>query len=79
MPYFHVFLWDGVNDEHVAAHGVSMEEFEWVVLNALSVESSRSSGQPIAFGYTPAGRKLGCVYEIIDEIYCYPITAYDVP
>ena len=77
MPYFHVFLWDGENDEHVAQHGVTTEEFEYVVLNADAVEVSRSSGRPISFGSTPAGRFLACVYEIIDDIYCYPITAYE--
>lgn len=78
MPYFHVFLWDGENDEHVAQHGVTTEEFEFVVLNADDVDLSHSSGRPIAFGSTQAGRYLACVYEIIDEIYCYPITAYEV-
>ncbi len=77
MPYFHVFLWDGLNDEHVAEHGVSTDEFEYVVLHADQVDLSRSSGRPIAFGTTPAGRSLVCVYEIIDDIYCYPITAYE--
>ena len=78
MPYFHVFLWDGENDEHVAQHGVTTEEFEYVVLNADSVDRSHSSGRPIAFGTTESGRSLACIYEIIDEIYCYPITAYEV-
>jgi uncharacterized DUF497 family protein len=79
VPYFHVFLWDEVNERHVAAHGVSLQEFEHVVLQPISVSESHSSGRPVAFGYTPAGRKLACVYEVIDEIYCYPVTAYEVP
>ena len=77
MPYFHVFLWDGENELHVAEHGVTTDEFEFVVLNADHVGLSRSSGRPIAFG-SVNGRSLVCVYEIIDDIYCYPITAYEV-
>ncbi len=78
MPYFHVFLWDGENDLHVAEHDVTTAEFEFAVLNADHVGVSHSSGRPIAFGSTAEGRSLACVYEIIDEIYCYPITAYEV-
>lgn len=77
MPYFHVFLWDGENDEHVARHGVTTAEFEYIVLNADAVEISRTSGRPIAFGLTPSGRSLACVYEVIDQVYCYPITAFE--
>jgi uncharacterized DUF497 family protein len=79
MPYFHVFLWDDENEQHIAAHGVTKEEFEEVVLNSTSVVASASTGRPLAFGHTRNGRKLVCVYEAIDDIYCYPITAFDVP
>lgn len=79
MPYFHLFLWDEENDAHIAAHGVTIEEFEHVVLNASAVDISHSSGRPIAFGLTASGRRLACVYEEIDEIMCYPVTAYDIP
>ncbi len=79
MPYFHLFLWDGVYDEHLARHGVTPAEFEEVVLNAFSVELRRSSDRLIAFGHTATGRKLACVYEPIDDLTCYPITAFDVP
>lgn len=79
MPYFHVFLWDGENDSHIAAHGVTTDEFEYVVLNARTKEFSHSSGRPIVFGETASGRRLACIYEEIDDIMCYPITAYDIP
>jgi hypothetical protein len=78
MPYFHIFLWDGENDDHVNAHGISAEEFEYVVLNTRKSDLSRSSGRPIVIGETASGRRICCVYEIFDEIYCYPITAFDV-
>jgi uncharacterized DUF497 family protein len=78
MPFFDLFLWDEQNEEHVAQHGVTTAEYEYVVLNAKKAGVSRSSGRPIVFGVTEAGRKLGCVYEVIDDLYCYPITAYEV-
>ncbi len=79
MPFFYVFLWDGENDQHIASHGVTTEEFEHVVLHAKAVELSQSSGRPIVFGETASGRRLACVYEEIDEIMCYPVTAFDIP
>ena len=50
MPYFDLFLWDENNEDHVAHHGVTKEEFECVVLNAKQAQFSRSSGQPTVFG-----------------------------
>lgn len=80
MPYFHVFLWDGLNDEHVAEHGITTEEFEQVVLAAYEsdIEPSRSSDRLVVIGRTEADRKICCVFEVIDEIYCYPVTAFEV-
>jgi len=54
MPYFHVFLWDELNDEHIAEHGITKEEFEFVVLDArqAEVQISRSSGRPMVIGET---------------------------
>jgi uncharacterized DUF497 family protein len=80
MPYFHVFLWDGLNDEHIAEHGVTKEEFEEVVLAARQrdVEQSRGSDRLVVIGETAAGRRIFCAYESIDDIYCFPVTAYEV-
>ena len=39
---------------------------------------SESSGRPIVFAYTAGGRFLAVVYEQIDAITIYPITAFDV-
>ena len=78
MPEFDLFLWTEENEVHLAQHGVTKEEFEFVVLNAKTTRESRSSGRPIVFGMTEAGRKLCCVYEV-EEGFCFPVTAYDVP
>lgn len=48
------------------------------VFNPLDRDTSRSSGLPIVFGFTPDGRYVLVVYEQIDEITIDPVTAYDV-
>lgn len=83
MPtYF--FIWDegeGGNVEHLAEHDVTPEEAEYVVENAppKGRTVSRSSGERVAFGCTPARRFMIVVYEQIDDITIYINTAYDVP
>jgi uncharacterized DUF497 family protein len=76
MPFF-FFVWDDENERHLAEHGVSRDEFEDVVCNPYRVRQSRSTGRPIAMGYTSEGRYLACVYEVLDVATVYPITAYE--
>ena len=66
------------NIQHLAEHGVTPEEAQEVLAEAIQNTRSRSSGRPLAIGYTAAGRKLVVVYEWIDAITIYPITAYEV-
>ena len=66
------------NERHIQEHGVSMEEFEEVVCNPDATETSRSTGRPIAFGYTSTGKYLACVCDMLDESTVCPITAYPV-
>lgn len=77
MP-FYFFIWSDENIEHIAANGVSQDDFEAIVCNPLSIGSSRSSGHPIAFGYTEDGCKVVCVYKKISDVEILPITAYEV-
>ena len=53
--------------------------FEEVLQNATDVDVSHSSGRPVVFGDTDAGRHLMVVYEEIDADTIYPVTAYEVP
>ncbi|MFA9479420.1 hypothetical protein ACERK3_14115 [Phycisphaerales bacterium AB-hyl4] len=80
MPHLEV-LWiegpDG-NVEHLAEHGVSPAEAEDVLADPTATAISRSSGHPIVFGYTRHRRKLAVVYQMLDDLSAYPITAYDV-
>ena len=81
---FGSIIWDLDDDpdgnvQHCAEHGVTKEEVEAVFQNATDADVSRSSGWPVIFGNTPAGRHLMVVYEEIDADAVYPVTAYDVP
>jgi len=67
------------NVQHCLRHGVTKEEVEEVVQNPLSGRGiSRTSGLPAIFGDTRARRHLIVVYEAIDDMTIYPVTAYDV-
>jgi hypothetical protein len=82
-----IIIWDLPEDpdgnvQHIAAHDITIEEVEDVLLDRESEDAiSRSSGQPITFGYTAQGRYLAVVWEHVDDhpLTIYPITAYDAP
>jgi hypothetical protein len=76
MPYY-FFAWDDEAERHLAANGVTPEEFQSVLENPHREAVSRSSGQPIAFGWTTDGRYLACVYDLVDEV-IRPVTAYEI-
>lgn len=77
MP-FDFFLWTAESIGHISEHGVSQEGFEEVVMNPEGETVSRSSGNPIAFGATPSGRVLCCVFRRIDGDIVQPITAFEL-
>ena len=76
MPYY-LFLWNDEIEEYLDQHGVTPDEFEAVVCDPESVDTSRSSGREMAFGEVN-GRFLACVYEMLDATTVLPITAYEV-
>ena len=78
------FIWDDdENVPHLAEHDVTPEEAAYVVEHAPEQDRtvSASTGIPVAFGYTPAGRHLMVAYRFLDEAKTevYVVTAYDVP
>ena len=80
MPWFD-FIWDDGeegNVEHIAEHGLTPEDVEEVVQNPRSTDKSRSSGRPVATGYTPDGRYVFVVYELMDDVTVYVVSAYEV-
>jgi len=80
MPHLEVIWTDGPdgNITHLAEHGISPEEAQDVLREPVATDVSRSSGRPIVFGTTRSGRRLAVVFERIDPITVYPITAYEV-
>ncbi len=77
-------IWDLEDDpqgnvQHCAEHGVMQDEVEEIFQNATDADISRSTGRPVVFGDTIAGRHLMVVYEEVDAETVYPITAYEVP
>lgn len=81
---FDAILWDldddpNGNAQHCADHDVTKEEVEEVLENWTDADISRSTGRPVVFGDTRAGRHLMVVYENIDASTVYPVTAYEVP
>lgn len=80
MPHLEV-VWEYGEDGnvgHLAKNGVTPGEAEEVLAEPIKHDVSRSSGRPIVFGFTGTGRKLAVVYERVDAITVYPITAFDV-
>jgi len=64
------------NVAHIAENGLSMGDVEYVVMNPEEYGRSRSSGRPILFGYTEFGEYVCVVYEEVDDLTIYPVTAY---
>jgi hypothetical protein len=80
-------IWDLEDDprgnlQHIADHDVTPEEVDEVVNDRQSrTIYSASSGRPVTFGWTAAGRHLAVVWELVDEdpMVIYPVTAYPAP
>lgn len=73
-----ICLWDDETIDHVSQHGVSQDDFEFVLANPIREGITRRTGRPYAEGFSADGRWLFCVYEEIDETYVRPVTAYEV-
>jgi uncharacterized DUF497 family protein len=81
---FDTILWDPDDDpegnvQHIADHGLSKEDVEWVLGDPATTGQSRSSGLPAAWGYSPDGDYIIVVYEQIDADTIRVVTAYEVP
>ena len=62
----------GGNVEHIAEHGLSPDDVEDVLAHPIDQDVSRSSGLPIAFGFTADGRYVLVVYEQVRRVYIVP-------
>jgi uncharacterized DUF497 family protein len=80
MPWYDI-IWNhepGGNVEHIAEHGLTPADVEAVICEPLERTTSQSTGRPVVVGYTPDGRLALVVYEEIDDITVYPVTAYEI-
>jgi uncharacterized DUF497 family protein len=78
------FFWDEEDDpdgnvEHIAEHGVSIEDVEHVLKKPTEEGISKATGLPAAWGYSPDGRYIIVVYEEVAEDTVRVTTAYEVP
>lgn len=82
-----IVVWDLENEadgnvQHIAEHGLTVEEVESVLLDLNNpTDASASTGRPITFGWTNTGRHIAVVWEKADDdpLMIYPITAYETP
>ena len=67
------------NVQHIAEHGIGIEEVEEVLYAAEEVIASQSSGRPITFGETTTGKYIAVVFEVVEDepLAVYPVTAYE--
>ena len=75
------YLWlegNGGNVEHIVEHGLTPMDVEYVIENFISETTSRTSGRPIRFGLALDGRYIGVVFEWLDDVTVFPITAYEI-
>lgn len=69
------------NVQHIAEHGITMDEVEEVLLNeANPVGESRSSGRPITTGETSTGKHIAVIWEqaLDNPLVIRPVTAYEI-
>ncbi len=74
-------IWDADDEpvgnvEHIAEHGLRKEDVEEVLFGVHELDTSRSSGRPIALGFNTAGEYIGVVFEWVDDHTIYPVTAF---
>jgi uncharacterized DUF497 family protein len=77
-------LWDAPDDpdgnvQHVAEHGLDLEDVEEVLENPTGRGRSESTQRPCVWGYTREGVYIIVVYDEIDEDTIRVVTAYEVP
>ncbi len=80
MPWYDI-IWNyepGGNVDHVAQHGLTPEDVEAVICDPLERTTSRTTGRPVVSGFTADGRLILVVYEEIDDVTVYPVTAYEI-
>jgi hypothetical protein len=80
MPWYQ-YVWTDDTIEHLAEHDITPDEFEFVMEHPTSKTMlSEASGRPMVFGFTPDGRYVAAIFELLpDRITVIPVTCYEVP
>ncbi|MDA1054949.1 MAG: hypothetical protein O3C40_31385 [Planctomycetota bacterium] len=81
MPWWQFIIWNddlGENVDKISQHGLTIEDVEYVLMNPKRRVTSKSTGRPAVYGYTPDGDYIFVVYEEVDDVTIEPITAYIV-
>ncbi|MFO0967477.1 MAG: DUF4258 domain-containing protein [Gemmataceae bacterium] len=83
MSIFRIF-WDDEDDpdgnvQHIAQHGLTMDDVEEVLSNPTSEGMSKSSGLPCVWGYAAEDIYIIVVYDQVDQDTVRVVTAYEVP
>ena len=81
MSWWQFIIWNddsGENVDKISQHGLSIDDVEHVLMNPKRRVTSKSSGRPAVYGYTPDGDYIFVVYEEVDDVTIEPITAYIV-
>ena len=79
---FYQFVWDLDDDpdgnvQHIAEHGLTKDDVEHALRHAWRTGTSDSSGLPLVFGPALDDREIVVVYEQIDDMHVYPVTAFE--
>jgi uncharacterized DUF497 family protein len=77
MPHFE-FIWIDDNIEHLATNGLAPEDAENAMRKPASSFDSHSSGRRGIKGYATDGRLIAVIFERIDELTVYVVTAYHI-
>ena len=81
MAYYE-YLWSdepGGKVEHIAEHGLTPDDFEFVFEKFEGSTMSEASGCPVRFGYSPGNRYVMVVFEWVEKnLVVLPVTAYEV-
>ena len=70
------FIWTQEIEQHLAEHGVTVDDYEYAFANCIEQVKSRRSKLPSFVGPARDGRLLFGVYSEIDAIDAEPVTAY---
>ncbi|MBL4884735.1 MAG: DUF4258 domain-containing protein [Planctomycetaceae bacterium] len=71
------FFWTPESIAHIAEHGITPEEVEYVIQYPESTDLSRTTGSKLAEGEAANGKYIIVIYDMIDEVTVIPVTAYE--